>query len=277
MNSLDGVIKGWHKHKILSSKIKVCKTLAHFNAQSFEYYYFAKDYILSNEETLFLENVFKRLNSCEPLSKILGISSFYGQDFIINEHVLDPRPDSECLIDAVLSYDKVQRFETILDLGLGSGCLIITLLLEIPKLHGLGVDFCDNALDVACQNIQKFGLKDRVQHLKSDWFKNVPEQLFDCIISNPPYIGLDYKLEKSVLDYDPHSALFSGKDGLNDYCLIFKGLPKFLKPGGFFFGEIGFDQKEKIKKELQNHQSLIFIECIKDLNGHDRVIVIRKN
>jgi release factor glutamine methyltransferase len=276
MNLLEDVLKNWQKFSVPSSKIAVCKILAHFNAQTFEYYYFAKDYILTQDEFLFLEHVFNRLKRDEPLSKILGVSSFYGRDFIINEDVLDPRPDSECLIDVVLTYHKDYMLETILDLGTGSGCLIISLLLEIPKIQGVGVDFSEKALDIAQQNIKKFGVKDRIQLMKSNWFSNVSSQKFDGIISNPPYISSNYNLHKSVLDYDPHTALFSGYDGLNDYRLIFKDLPNFLKPDGFFFGEIGFDQKEKIKKELENHPLLMFIECVKDLNGHDRVVVIKK-
>lgn len=276
MNSLNNIIKKWHEFSISSSKTIICKVLAYFNGKTFEDYYFEKDYIFNDVELVFLENVLKRLKQDEPLSKILGVSSFYGRNFIINEHVLDPRPDSECLIDAILTYYKEHKFETVLDLGTGSGCLIISLLLEISNLRAVGVDFSQEALDVAQENAQKFGVHESLQLLKSNWFSHLSKRQFDCVISNPPYIASGYKLDPSVLNYDPHSALFSGHDGLRDYRLIFKDLPRFLKSGGFFFGEIGFDQKEIIKKELENYPQLMFIDCMKDLANHDRIVIIKK-
>lgn len=276
MNSLMDAVNRWHACSISSAKIIICKALSHFHQQTFENFYFAHNVILTVEEKTFLENVLSRLKQQEPLSKILGVSSFYGRNFIINEHVLDPRPDSECLIDAVLTYHKDHNFESMLDLGIGSGCLSITLLLEIPKLTAVGIDFSTKTLHVAEQNMQKFNVKNRLKLLESDWFYNLSSHLFDCIISNPPYIESDYPLDGNVLNYDPHAALFSGSDGLKDYRLIFKDLSKFLKKGGFFFGEIGFNQKKEIQNLISNNSSLLYIDCLKDLAGRDRVVVVKK-
>jgi release factor glutamine methyltransferase len=276
MNSLMDAVKRWHTCSISSAKILICKALAHFHQQAFENFYFAHNFKLTVEEIFFLENVLSRLKREEPLSKILGVSSFYGRNFIINEHVLDPRPDSECLIDTVLTYHKNHNFQSMLDLGIGSGCLSITLLLEIPKLTAVGVDSSIEALNVVQQNMQKFNVKNRLQIFQSDWFYKVPKHLFDCIISNPPYIESDYPLDGSVLNYDPHAALFSGSDGLKDYRLIFKDLSKFLKQDGFFFGEIGFNQKKEIQNLINSNPSLLYIDCLKDLDARDRVVVVKK-
>jgi release factor glutamine methyltransferase len=228
----------------------------------------------------FLDDVLKRILKKEPLSKILKQSSFYGRDFYINEHVLDPRPDSECLIDGVLKLFQKNGSHTFLDLGTGSGCLIITLLLEFPHAKGIAVDLSPHALKVAKKNAHNLGVHQRIGFFKSNWFGTLSTKYFssfDLIISNPPYIKHDYILDDNVALYDPKMALFSGVDGLDDYKIIFSKLDQYLKDDGVFLGEIGFDQSDLICEALKQYKALKFEGFFKDLSNIKRCVIVKKN
>jgi len=196
-----------------------------------------------------LENVNKavaRRLAGEPLSKIVGVREFWGRDFIVNEFVLDPRPDTETLIEAVLNYvgklGKSGAQLSLLDLGTGTGCIPLTLLCECPQIRSATAgDISVDALDVARQNAQKHQLQDRIKFVKTDWFEALPSQQFDIITSNPPYICESERDELSVevKNHDPHLALFADENGLEAYKKIFLSLNKFLKPTGQAFFEIG--------------------------------------
>ena len=276
MSSLKACIEYWSKNNISAAKNKLCKALAFFNKKTFETYYFQDDYILALEEKNFLDDVLIRLKKGEPFTKVLGLTAFYGRDFYVNQHVLDPRVDTECLINAVLKYNKKSNFEHGLDLGTGSGCISITLLLEIEDIEFLAIDASKDALNIAQKNCKKFKLEERLKLKYSHWFEDVDEYSFDCIVSNPPYVEDHYPLEGAVKNYDPHTALFSGKDGLDDYKIILNQLDRYLKAGGFFFGEIGFNQKEAIENLVDQYQNLHFVECLQDLEDRDRVVVIQR-
>ena len=144
--------------------------------------------ITESEKKIFFRNIFKRYKG-KPLSKIFGFKEFYSNDFYVNNHTLDPRPESELIVDAVLKIEvkKGNRNLNILDLGVGSGCLLISLVKELVfqnEVRGMGVDVCDKALMIAKKNVRKFGLENKIILLKSDWFSKIEEK-FDIIISNP--------------------------------------------------------------------------------------------
>lgn len=219
----------------------------------------------------------------KPLSKILGTREFYSNNFFVNSEILDPRPESEILIDATINLIRNKRCENlnILELGVGSGCIIISLMKELKKfklnIHGVGIDIEDSALETAKKNRcrHKFS-DDDLQFIKSDWFSKVKGK-FNIIISNPPYISINEMklLDKSVLIYDPLVALYGGEDGLECYRKIAKSALDFLSYEGFIILEIGWRQK-KLVKEIFQKKNFMYVGCLKDLAHKDRCIIFKK-
>jgi len=228
-------------------------------------------------ETQLILNDLQQIRSGKPLSKIYGKREFWGLEFEVNEHVLDPRPDSETLIEAALAHYKgKQPPKTILDLGTGSGCLLLSLLSEFPQAQGIGIDISADALKVAKTNAKNLHLESRVTFIDGQWAESLEEK-FDLIISNPPYIQSKVipNLEKNVKNYDPILALDGGIDGLDAYKSIFSDLPRVLNDDGIAFFEIGFDQADDIvrlsKKYKIRNEALYY-----DLAGNPRVVEIFK-
>ena len=183
----------------------------------------------------------------EPVAKILGTKSFWGRQFHVNAHVLDPRPETEELVAAALR----APFQSVLDLGTGSGCILLSLLGDRPMAWGVGVDASVQALQVARKNANKIGLNDRAQFLKSDWFAQVPEKSFDLIVSNPPYVtDAEYKTISAETRHDPRMALTDGDDGLTAYRAIADSVDPFLNAGGRLLFEIGPTQSKDVKQIL---------------------------
>jgi release factor glutamine methyltransferase len=222
----------------------------------------------------FIAYIKRRLNR-EPVSRIKGAREFWSLPFIIDESTLDPRPDSETLVETVLAMvDKNQKY-TLLDLGTGSGCLLIALLTELKLVYGLGVDISDAALAVARQNAIVNKVDERVEFQASDWFAAVTGK-YDIIISNPPYIIDGTDLAPEVKNYDPDKALYGGKSGLECYELLIPQAFNFLNHGGILAVEVGQGQCEDVKKlfELYNYKQ---IEVVKDLAGIQRIILAKKS
>ena len=222
--------------------------------------------IISKLEKLIL----RRINR-EPISKILGRRDFWGRTFSINENVLDPRGDTETLIDFVIE----KPVKSVLELGTGSGAIAITLACEWKEVHVTAVDISEDALLLAKLNAEKFNVQNKIHFLKSDWYDNV-KGLFDLIISNPPYIGLaeQDELSAEVIKYDPEIALFAGRDGLDAYRRIIPNLPKFLKPDGFVALETGASQGVQVKN-MMNAVGFIDAKIVKDLSGKDRLVAAK--
>lgn len=179
----------------------------------------------------------------EPVSKITGIKEFFGREFAVSSAVLDPRPDSESLIELCLAIIDAHGARQVLDLGTGSGNLLLTLLAERRHLVGLGIDLSQDALKVAFRNANALGLSARCDLLHGRWFEPVAER-FDLIISNPPYIetAVIDSLQPEVRLYDPRRALDGGPDGLDCYRAIAGEAAAFLAPGGHVVVEIGDGQ-----------------------------------
>ncbi len=233
------------------------------------------EHISQEEESAFYEYI-KRRKLLEPIAYIVGKKEFYGRDFIVNKHVLIPRPETELIIDrVVLEYKEnfAGQEVTILDLGTGSGAIAVTLAALIPQAKIVATDISDEALVLAAENAKFNGAIVQIQFIKSDWYSNLPDKEFDFIISNPPYISPDNKIymtQETIL-YEPESALFATENGLINYKKIISGLNNFLKTENKVFVEIGFNQSEAVINILKEH---LFTEIIisKDLSGHDRVI-----
>lgn len=232
---------------------------------------------VSSDQQVALEALLQRRFNREPMSHLLGYREFWSLRFKVTKDTLTPRPDSETLIEAVLGHlPDVQAPLKVLDLGVGTGCLILSVLSEYPKANGLGIDLSDAALSVAKENAQNLGLADRCDFQIGNWMEGLTDQ-YDLILSNPPYIPLSDKaiLEPEVLDHEPSTALFAGQDGLEDYRLLAKQLPDRLTDDGVAVIELGIHQSEPVQSLMQA-QGLEVIDSPKDLGGIVRCHIIRK-
>ena len=224
---------------------------------------------VSDEVIKAFEALIARRAKREPVSHLTGRRAFYGRDFKITSDVLDPRPETEMLIEASLS----QPFDTLLDLGTGSGCILVTLLAETTGTRGVGVDLSHEALDVARGNAAAMGVSARTRIIRSHWFDEV-EGTFDLIVANPPYIA-DYEMEDltpDVREYEPRMALTDEADGLEAYRAIFGAAAGFLEREGRLIVEIGHTQAEDVT-HIAVEAGFAPIAVLQDLNKKDRVIV----
>lgn len=205
----------------------------------------------------------------EPVAYITGFRDFWTISLAVTPHVLIPRPDSETLIEAAVAHFAGRAPHTILDLGTGSGALLLAALSEWPDAHGLGIDASSGALAVAQGNAERLGLADRATFHSGDWAQGVDGQ-FDLILINPPYIARSVTLVGDVL-HEPDSALFAGAEGLDDYRRIAPDLPRLIAPGGMAAIEIGYDQKVAVSALLVD--AGLAVRALQDLAGHDRCLV----
>jgi release factor glutamine methyltransferase len=222
--------------------------------------------------------VARRLDG-EPVSRIKGVRDFYGRDFLIDSETLDPRPDTETLVDAALEAiardGSKDRPLKLLDLGTGSGCILLTLLAELPLAEGVGTDTSEGALRVAGENARRLGVAPRARFLAADWLDGV-EGAFDLIVSNPPYIpGAEIAgLAREVAVYDPRRALDGGPDGLDAYRRIAKEAAPRLAPGGQLLLEIGASQADSVLNLLRRAGFLVDEGSVRrDLGGRSRCVL----
>ena len=204
---------------------------------------------LTADEAAQYDTALARRASSEPVSKIIGRRSFYGLDFHVTPDVLDPRPDSETLIDAALQIADPAAPLRILDMGTGSGCLLLTLLHHLPQSSGIGIDASEPALRIARENAKRLHLTEKACFIQSDWLEKVDET-FDLVVCNPPYIGENEvsTLSDDVLHWDPKAALFADEDGLAAYRAIAPTLRRALSETGTAFFEIGFGQGMAVER-----------------------------
>lgn len=245
----------------------------------------AEDMILKSTSNLPAEalekfNAFiKRRLAHEPVSRILGEREFWGLPFKITPDTLDPRPDSETLVHETLQALNISTYKNlrIADLGTGTGCLLLALLSELPKAQGTGFDISEGAIRTAKENAEILGLQERAFFQVTDW-ENIPPSDFDWIISNPPYIAENEaeKLTPEVRNFDPHGALFAGKDGLECYRVLARILPCLLAPDGGASLEIGFNQADQVSDIFKNYGFNV-LKIAKDIQNHDRCVIIKKN
>ena len=208
----------------------------------------------------------------QPVAQITGRRLFWGTWFRVTRDTLDPRPDTEALVAEALA----EPFLKMLDLGTGTGCILLSCLKGMPMARGVGVDISEAALAVAAGNSSDLGLEGRAKFLHSDWFSNV-SGAFDLIVSNPPYIAAEEMaaLAPEVRDWEPHLALTPGGDGLEAYRIIARGAPARLLPGGRLMVEIGPTQGAAVSA-LFRAAGLEGIRILPDMDGRDRVVAAEK-
>lgn len=208
----------------------------------------------------------------EPVSRILGVREFYGRVFAVTPATLDPRPDTETLIEAALTFMPADRPCRLIDLGCGTGAIALTLLAERPLAEAVLTDISPQALAVARANAERLGVAARASFIKASWFAGI-EGRFDLILSNPPYIptAILPTLQPDVRDFDPRAALDGGPDGLGPYREIAAGTPFFLAQPGRVIVEIGEGQALEIE-DIFKAFGLIPESRWKDLAGHVRCL-----
>lgn len=226
---------------------------------------------LSEHQTARFWDMIQRRIDREPMSHILGKRMFYGRTFRVTPDVLDPRGDTETLIEAALAVP----FKDVLDLGTGSGCILVTLLAERAEAIGFGGDMSVQALAVAKDNAEALGVLNRCAFEESDWFDGIGGT-YDLIVSNPPYIAADEMagLSPEVL-HEPRMALTDGGDGLSCYRIITAGAPDHLNAGGWLMVEIGPTQGQAVK-EMFMAAGFNQVGIRHDLDGRDRVVLGQK-
>ena len=224
---------------------------------------------ISNNDFIIFQRLIKKRLKFQPISQIIGERYFWKNKFFINSDVLDPRPDTETLIEHTLSFGS---FFNILDLGTGSGCIILSLLDEYNAAMGIGVDKSKKALNVAQKNAELLNLNDRVKFQLGNWCDGLDNK-FDLIVSNPPYISEKeiLGLSNDVINWEPRIALTQEGDGLGAYKNIINGVKNILIPNGRLIFEIGHAQGNEVSNLLKSN-NFKEINIVKDINNKDRVI-----
>ncbi|WP_342267864.1 peptide chain release factor N(5)-glutamine methyltransferase [Candidatus Tisiphia endosymbiont of Empis tessellata] len=267
---------------IKSANLESRILMQHVTGKSIEYLLARSEEELTQQEQIIFEDLVNRRILLEPIAYIVGYKEFYSYQFIINDKVLIPRQDTEIIVDAILKNVKLKGIETnaeltILELGTGSGCIAVSLLLEMlnDNINVTATDISNEAIIIARQNAIKHKVIDRLKIINSNWFDNLEKQKFDIIVSNPPYISFDdtVYMSSETLKYEPHLALFAEDNGLASYYIIAKEAKGFLKQNGKLFLEIGFNQLAAVTEIFVSYGYTVK-QVYKDLEGRDRGLLI---
>tara|TARA_B100000575_G_C23062942_1_gene611979 strand:- start:144 stop:986 length:843 start_codon:yes stop_codon:yes gene_type:complete len=232
--------------------------------------------ILNEKKKIFYRELIKSRSFGKPIAYLVGKKSFWKYEFKITEDVLIPRPDTETIIEQVLKITKGKFKLKVLDIGVGSGCIILSILKEKSNFNGVGIDLSQKCIDISKINAQKLGLINRVKFYKSD-IDNFNLGKYDLIISNPPYIKtIDLKyLEKDVIDFEPTNALNGGLDGLSEIKKVINNSTKLIKKNGKLVLEIAFDQKNLVVNLLRK-KGFYINKTVRDYANNYRCIISTK-
>ncbi|MDQ2763767.1 MAG: peptide chain release factor N(5)-glutamine methyltransferase [Pseudomonadota bacterium] len=233
---------------------------------------------LTPEQSVVFDAYLARRVAREPVSRILGSKGFWNIMLKVTADVLTPRPETETILDVVLPCFAAERRFSILELGIGSGTILLALLSERPGAFGLGVDISEQALAVARQNAIDLGLASRLALLRADWTKGLSPGHFDLVVANPPYVAIAdlAALEPEVRDHEPLVALNGGADGLDAYRSLAPQVLDALRPGGLFAVEIGAEQGDAVIS-LFGGLGAEDVRRVSDLAGRERVVAGKKS
>ena len=230
------------------------------------------EYELSGVEETRLGDLVRRRANREPFQYIRGIQEFFGLEFEVSPAVLIPRPETEILVEKAIEILSRRRSLEFLEIGIGSGCITVSILHCVKTAQAIGVDLSQAALDVAQKNAAKHGVANRLNLSISDVYSSIHPRAFDLIVSNPPYVpAADIEmLQPEVRDFEPHDSLTDGGDGLSIIRRIIDGAPKFLKPNGELLIEIGFGQSKQVADMFDPNIWLV-PEFLPDIQGIPRI------
>ncbi len=219
----------------------------------------------------------------KPIAQLIGHKEFYSLDFKVTPDVLIPRPETELLVERALTWcdEHPRDRHDLLDLGTGSGCIVVAIAKRQPSIHAVATDISEAAIVVARQNADAHNVSDRLRFVQADMFDlpagAAPDGGFDVIVSNPPYVA-DHEREtlpRNVRDHEPAVALFCGADGLGAYRRIAAGVANHLRPSGTLILEVGHTQAAAVEQIFTEHAGLELVGRFKDLSGIDRVVQLR--
>ena len=220
----------------------------------------------------YFDNLIQERAKSKPIAQIIKKKDFWKYEFIVNNNVLIPRPDTEILIEQALKLVKNKNRLQILDIGIGSGCILMSILKEKKNFIGTGIDISNKSLQISKVNGQKLRINNRLRLFKSN-IDNFNTGKYDLIVSNPPYIKKsNLKCLEKDIGFEPKQALDGGLDGLSEIRKVINRSSELIKKSGHFIIEIGFDQKNKVKKILRD-KGFYIKKTVKDLSNHDRCIV----
>ncbi len=232
--------------------------------------------LLNSEQVETFKNLIERRRKKEPVAYLINKKEFWKDEFFVNKNVLIPRPDTELIIEQVLKiYSKDSQLQ-VLDIGTGSGCILLSILKERPNFYGTGIDISKKSINVSKLNAKQLNLTSRVKFFHSS-VDNFKIGKYDLIVSNPPYIelfNLKY-LEKDVISFEPKLALSGGFDGFSKIRKVINKAKNLIKKSGKFILEIGFNQKNKVKKILKE-EGFYVNKAIRDYGNNDRCIISTK-
>ena len=260
------------KSALLDSELLLSKAIN----KSREFIILNLKYNINEKDYFYFKGLINERSKGKPIAYLTEKKFFWKYEFKINNKVLIPRPDTEIIIEQVLSLYKKKNKINFLDIGFGSGCILLSILKERKDFKATGIDISNHALKICNVNAYKLGVKNRVRLFKSDIDK-FSKGKYDLIISNPPYIKkLDLKyLEKDIISFEPKLALDGGLDGISEIRKIIKKSSELIKNGGKLILEIAFNQKKEVKQLLRNNGFYIN-SVIKDLAKNDRCIISTK-
>mgnify|MGYP000894952432 CR=1 FL=1 len=260
------------RSSLLDSEILMSQTIK----KNRKYVIMNLDEKLNQESSTFYKSLIRQRSSGKPIAYLIGNKDFWKYEFEISDKVLIPRPDTELIVDEVLKLTKNKSQLNILDIGVGSGCILLSILKEKKGFYGIGIDVSQKCIDLSKINTHKLGLEKRVKFFKSD-IDNFSYGKYDLIISNPPYIKkLDLRyLERDIFDFEPRLALDGGLDGLSVIRKVIEKSSRLVKNNGTLILEIAFDQKDKVKKLLKN-RGFYIKKVLKDLAKNNRCIISTK-
>ena len=231
---------------------------------------------IEEKNYLYFKKLINERSKSKPIAYLTGKKEFWKYEFCINEKVLIPRPDTELLIDEVIKIFKHKNKINILDIGVGSGCIILSILKEKINFVGTGIDLSDECLKLCKINANNLGIKNRLKLIKSD-IDNFNNGKYDLIISNPPYIKkLDLRnLDKEIINFEPNLALDGGLEGMSEIRKVVNKSSELIKKGGKLILEIAYDQTKEVKEFLRT-QGFYINSVVKDLAKNDRCIISTK-